>query len=231
MLLFRIIFYKVASSVRKLLSIIFIINAIYAQDIDSINQDSTMATIDTATSTISQTNSDENKKQLEQESSIFDTAPVIGDSYASFVVGYQMIFKKSNNVNEHKEGVFFALDRGWSFIDNILLFGFSLDGTAGNFYSVNINAKLGGRLIDGRLIPSISFGYGLLNHSVGDSQYNLHGASSTLSLFVDIISGLGIEVSYRVALHPFNATKKNANIRVNNINAFMVNFKFVDFSL
>lgn len=162
--------------------------------------------------------------------SFFDTAKVSDDTYAAFMVGYEMLQKSMNGIREQKQGMYFELDRGFLFVDDIILFGFSLDGTAGGFYSININTKLGARIFDGRVIPSISFGYGLLNHSLGTEQYNLHGASATISLFVDIASGFGLEAGYRVGLYPFRATQRR-DIKVNNIGAFMINFKFVDFSI
>lgn len=160
---------------------------------------------------------------------LFRTASVLKESYASFVIGYEMLLKESSQ-KERKEGIYFALDRGWNFADNIILFGFSLDGSAGSFYALNLNTKLSARIFDGRIIPSISFGYGLLNHFVDDTQYNLHGANTTIALFVDIARGFGLEFAYRAGLYPFSTTKKSDSLKVKNIHAFMVNFKFIDFS-
>ncbi|RAX52479.1 hypothetical protein CCY99_07485 [Helicobacter sp. 16-1353] len=179
------------------------------------------------------TNNTQNSEiEYNKDVGLFAPAQVIKDSYGAFMIGYELLNKQSPNIGrESKQGIFFALDKGWNFVDNVLLFGFSLDGSAGSFYSLNINAKLGARIFDGRIIPSISFGYGLLNHFVGDTQYNLHGGNGMISFFIDIMRGFGLEVSYRVGLHPFRATKKNSNIKVDNINALMINFKFIDFSI
>lgn len=157
---------------------------------------------------------------------LFSPAPVIEDTFASFVVGYQALFKSNERL---KHGIFFAIDRGWLFVDNKLLVAMSLDGSVGGFYSLNLNAKLSGRFLDGRIIPSLSLGYGLLNHFEGESQHNLHGASATLEFFVDIIKGIGLEASYRVGLHPWHTIKKTP-IR-KNIQSFMINIKFMDFSI
>ena len=70
----------------------------------------------------------------------------------------------------------------------------------------------------------------MLNHQVGAKQYNLHGASTTIAMFVDITSGFGLEAIYRVGLYPFKTTQRS-NIKVSNIGAFMINFKFIDFSI
>ncbi|MDE6886988.1 MAG: hypothetical protein K2P17_08150 [Helicobacteraceae bacterium] len=174
----------------------------------------------------------ESKKDSKSLKELFIPAVVVEDSFGSFVVGYQMLFK---NRTEHKHGIFFALDRGWLVWSDILFVGMSLDGTAGSFYSINLNVKTGARLMEGRLSPSISFGYGLFNHNQIDLQtnkeiqYNLHGANATLSLFVDIFRGIGIEFSYRVGLHPFHTIKKTDITR--NIQSFMINLKFIDFSI
>ena len=188
---------------RFVLLFVFILNIVYAQ------------------------NSEESTKNI---ASYFSTAKVTDTTYGAFMVGYEMLYKSHNNKKDSKQSMYFELDRGFLFVDNIILFGFSLDGSAGGFYSININTKLGARIFDGRIIPSISMGYGLLNHQIDDKQYNLHGGIATISLFVDITSGFGLEAGYRVGLHPFKTTRKT-NIKVNNINAFMVNFKFIDFSI
>ncbi|RDU62094.1 hypothetical protein [Helicobacter sp. MIT 14-3879] len=159
-------------------------------------------------------------------SDFFTPAPIVDDTFASFVVGYQLLLKNNEKV---KHGIFFAIDRGWSFIDNMLLLALSLDGSAGGFYAINLNLKLGGRFLDGRIIPNISFGYGLLNHFENGVQQNLHGANATISLFIDIIKGIGIEIGYRVGLHPFHTIKKT-NI-TKNIQSVMLNLKFMDFDL
>lgn len=157
---------------------------------------------------------------------LFSPAAVIEDTFASFVVGYQALFKSDERL---KHGIFFAIDRGWLFVDNKLLLAMSLDGSVGGFYSLNLHAKLSGRFLDGRIIPSLSLGYGLLNHFEGESQHNLHGASATLGLFVDIIKGIGLEASYRVGLHPWHTIKKTPIHK--NIQSFMINIKFMDFSI
>lgn len=157
---------------------------------------------------------------------LFSPAAVIEDTFASFVVGYQALFKSDERL---KHGIFFAIDRGWLFVDNKLLLAMSLDGSVGGFYSLNLHAKLSGRFLDGRIIPSLSLGYGLLNHFEGESQHNLHGASATLGLFVDIIKGIGLEASYRVGLHPWHTIKRTPIHK--NIQSFMINIKFIDFSI
>lgn len=173
----------------------------------------------------------EDSKKISNIGNFLAPAQIVKDTYASFVIGYEMLFKKFNNTIENKEGIFFAFDRGWNFIDNILLFGFSIDGSAGAFYSLNINTKIGARVFDGRVIPSLSVGYGILNHLNGNVQDNLYGANATASLFIDIAKGFGIEASYRIGLHPFRLVKRNTNFKLDKMSAFMVSFKFMDFTI
>ena len=162
--------------------------------------------------------------------SIFAPASILGDSYGSFAVGYQMLSKRhSLSAKYLNHGAFFALDRGWIFVDNALLFALSLDGSAGEFYALNFGAKLGYRALSGRIIPSVAISYGLLNHKVGDLQHNFHGANATISLFADIASGFGLEVAYRVGLHTFHTIKKS-DFRAN-LHSFMINFRFMDFGI
>lgn len=169
-------------------------------------------------------------KVSQDSQSFFSTAPILGDTFGSFAVGYQMLSKQhSLSVDNLSHGAFFALDRGWSFIDNTLLFALSLDGSAGEFYSINIGVKLGYRALLGRLIPNLAISYGLINHKINGTQHNLHGATAMLSLFVDIAQGFGLEVAYRVGLHSF-PTLKNTGERAN-IHSFMVNIRFMDFGI
>ena len=179
-------------------------------------------------------NSEDSQQDLSESTqdsrSIFAPAPILGDYYGSFAVGYQMLSKRhSLNAKYLNHGAFFALDRGWSFVDNALLFALSLDGSAGEFYTLNFGAKLGYRALSGRIIPSVAISYGLLNHKVGDSQHNFHGATATISLFTDIASGFGLEVAYRVGLHTFRTIKKS-DFRAN-LHSFMINFRFMDFGI
>ena len=171
---------------------------------------------------------DQNK--IAKINNFFNTAEVSNNSYSAFMVGYEMLNKSMNGKKSRMQGMYFELDRGFLLANDVLLLGASLDGTAGGFYSINLNAKFGVRIFNGRIIPSISFGYGLLNHSINDKQYNLHGAISTASLFIDIGSGFGLEAGYRAGLHTFKTTQKT-DIKVKNIGAFMLNFKFIDFSI
>ncbi len=168
--------------------------------------------------------------KIKKVNNFFNTAKISNTSYSAFMVGYEMLNKSIDSKKSRAQGMYFELDRGFLLAKNILLLGLSLDGTAGGFYSINLNTKLGVRIFDGRIIPNISFGYGLLNHTINSKQYNLHGATSTISIFIDIGSGFGLEAGYRVGLHPFHTTQKT-NIKVNNIGAFMFNFKFIDFSI
>ena len=162
--------------------------------------------------------------------SIFSTAPINGDTFGAFAVGYQMLSKRHSLIVANlNHSAFFALDRGWIFVDNALLFALSLDGSAGEFYSINIGAKLGYRALSGRIIPNIAVSYGLFNHKINDAQHNFHGATATLSLFVDIAQGFGVEVAYRVGLHPFPTLKKTSEKA--NVHSFMVNLRFMDFGI
>ncbi len=160
----------------------------------------------------------------------FSTAPINGDTFGSFAIGYQMLSKRhSLSAKNLNHSAFFALDRGWIFVDNALLVALSLDGSAGEFYSINIGAKLGYRALQGRIIPNIALNYELINHKINDAQHNFHGATTMLSLFVDIAQGFGLEVAYRVGLHPFPTLKKTSEKA--NIHSFMVNLKFMDFGI
>ena len=210
---------------RFILLLVFILNFIYADNENQLSKIEPNANEKLESKNTQK--SDTNKKDI---SSFFNTAKISTDTYAAFMVGYEMLHKSYDNLREYKQGIYFELDRGFLFVDNIILFGFSLDGSAGGFYSINVNTKLGARIFDGRVIPSISIGYGLLNHQVGAKQYNLHGASTTIAMFVDITSGFGLEAIYRVGLYPFKTTQRS-NIKVSNIGAFMINFKFIDFSI
>ena len=178
----------------------------------------------------SDSNANLNTNPPQDSPSIFSTAPILGDSFGSFAVGYQMLSKRhSLSATNLSHSAFFALDRGWIFVDNALLFALSLDGSAGEFYSINIGAKLGYRALSGRIIPNIAISYGLINHKINDAQHNFHGATATLSLFVDIAQGFGLEVAYRVGLHPFPTLKKTSETA--NIHSFMVNLRFMDFGI
>lgn len=216
---------------RFVLLLVLILNFIYADDINTQEENQLIALNDNQNKDLeSQNTQQSNTNKQSNISDFFHTAKISTNTYGAFMVGYEMLHKSYNDTRDTKQGIYFELDRGFLFIDNIILFGFSLDGSAGGFYSININTKIGARIFDGRIIPSISMGYGLLNHQVGNKQYNLHGASTTISMFLDITSGFGLEVAYRVGLYPFKTTQRS-NIKVSNIGAFMVNFKFIDFSI
>lgn len=217
-------------------------NAYYSQDLPKTtpkspkdSQDSSESTAnltqDSQDSSDSRQDSSESTQDSKQDSrSIFAPAPILGDSYGSFAVGYQMLSKRhSLSAKYLNHGAFFALDRGWIFVDNALLFALSLDGSAGEFYALNFGAKFGYRALSGRIIPSVAISYGLLNHKVGDLQHNFHGANATISLFTDIASGFGLEVAYRVGLHTFRTIKKS-DFRAN-LHSFMINFRFMDFGI
>lgn len=158
--------------------------------------------------------------------SIFPPAIVSKSIFGAYKVGYQLISKSSERI---KHGAFFAIERGWNFIDNILLVSLSLDGTIGEFYSLNLNAHLGTRLLSGRLIPNLSLGYGLLNHKISGIQHNLHGANATIALFIDIAKGFGCEVAYRTSLYPFRTIKRTGT--KTNLQSFLLNFKYIDFRI
>ena len=196
-----------------------------------VSQDSPESTANlTQDSQVSSDSRHDSSESAQDSRSIFAPAPILGDSYGSFAVGYQMLSKRhSLSAKYLNHGAFFALDRGWIFVDNALLFALSLDGSAGEFYTLNFGAKLGYRALSGRIIPSVAISYGLLNHKVGDLQHNFHGATATISLFTDIASGFGLEVAYRVGLHTFHTIKKS-DFRAN-LHSFMINFRFMDFGI
>lgn len=179
----------------------------------------------------SSANPSNSNANLPQDShSIFSPAAIYGNSFGAFAVGYQMLSKHHSLIATNlSHSAFFALDRGWIFVDNALLFALSLDGSAGEFYSINIGAKLGYRALSGRIIPNIAISYGLINHKINDAQHNFHGATAMLSLFVDIAQGFGLEVAYRVGLHPFHTLKKTN--KKANIHSFMVNLRLMDFGI
>lgn len=194
---------------------------------DSANyyKDSTQDSTDSAESAKDSTkNSADSTK--ESAESIFSPAIVSKSTFGAFEVGYQLLSKSSERI---KHGAFFAIERGWNFIDNILLVSLSLDGTIGEFYSLNINANLGTRLLSGRLIPNLSLGYGLLNHKISGIQHNLHGANATIALFIDIAKGFGCEVAYRTSLYPFSTIKRTGT--KTNLQSFLLNFKYIDFRI
>ena len=157
---------------------------------------------------------------------IFKPAKVERNSFDSMIIGYQSLYKEYNNTEKWQYGIFFSLETGWSYLQNILLFSINIDGTAGGFYGLNGNFKLGARVLDGRLIPSISVGYGLVNHVIDDKQYNMHGSIATFALFVDIGHGVGLELAYRTTPYPFIGHK---GIRINKMESFILNIKFINF--
>lgn len=163
-----------------------------------------------------------------KDEDFFAPSKVSDDTFGSFVVGYQMFFKHGDELEKY-HGIFFSLDRGWEVWKQTAYVGLSLDGSAGNFYSLNLNVKSSFRTLDGRLVPSVSLGYGLINHKQNSIQHNLHGASASVGLFVDIFRGIGLEASYRVGLHKFPALK-DRNIK-RGVQSFMINLKFIDFSI
>lgn len=156
---------------------------------------------------------------------LFSPAIILDDTFASFVVGYQALFKDDSKT---RQGMFFAIDRGWLLTDNKLILALSLDGSVGGFYSLNLNAKIGGIFLD-RIYPSLEIGYGLVNHMEGGVQNNLYGTSATLGIFIDIMRGIGLEASYRVGLHQWRTIRKTPIHRM--IQSFMLNIKFMDFSI
>lgn len=169
---------------------------------------------------------DSDKNSTESAESIFSPAIVGKGTFGAFEVGYQLIAKSSERI---KHGAFFAIERGWNFIDDILLVSLSLDGTIGEFYSLNLNANLGTRLLSGRLIPNLELGYGLLNHKISGIQHNLHGANATIALFIDIAKGFGCEVAYRTSLYPFSTIKRTGT--KTSLQSFLLNFKYIDFRI
>lgn len=171
-------------------------------------------------------NNETNNKKENTLDNMFSPAKIERNSFDSMIIGYQGLYKEYNGHKEWQYGIFFSLETGWSYLQNILLFGISIDGTAGGFYSLNGNLKLGARVFDGRLIPSIGLGYGLVNHIVDNVQYNAHGSIASFALFIDIGHGVGLEFSYRLAPYPFMGSK---NIKISRIESFMVNIKFIHF--
>lgn len=173
------------------------------------------------------TDSTQNKSDdSDMISDIFSPAIVKKNTFGAFAIGYQLLSKSDERL---KHGVVFAIERGWNFIDNILLVSLALDGTVGEFYSLNINVNLGTRLFSGRIIPNISLGYGLLNHKISGVQHNLHGTNATIAMFVDIASGFGLQVAYRTSLYPFRTIKTTGT--KTNLHSFLLNFKYIDFKI
>lgn len=209
---------------RKLWIIAILACALYGESTDSMESlesaDSTNPTESTHLDSV-------NSTHAEFSPSFLTPSALSGNLYASFAIGYETLFRGTNQARN--SGAFFALDIGWNLANDTLLAGFALDGTAGNLYALNLNIKLAAKVFDGRLISGVSLGYGLLHHYVGETQYNLHGANATAGVFVDIARGFGLEIAYRVGLHPYRATKRSANVRVGKIQAVMVNFRFMDF--
>lgn len=211
-----------------IVALVLVCGNVNAENLAESTQDSN---IDSSTNYAESSDLNANQSQDSQDSrSIFSPAPINGDTFGSFAVGYQMLSKRhSLSATNLNHSAFFALDRGWIFVDNALLFALSLDGSAGEFYSINIGAKLGYRALSGRIIPNIAVAYGLINHKINDAQHNFHGATATFSLFVDIAQGFGLEVAYRVGLHPFPTLKKTSERA--NVHSFMVNLRFMDFGI
>lgn len=171
------------------------------------------------------------------QDSFFSSAKVSKSHYGGISVGYEVLYRRASEpsaagkITRHSSlgGIFFALERGFIVADDVLLLGFSLDGSTLHLYSLNLNAKIAARLLSGRIVPSLGVGYGLLQHyDVNKAQHNLHGTSATAAVFVDVTHGFGLEVGYRVGLHKWRTTRKsslNAAVR----GAFMLNLKFMDF--
>lgn len=157
---------------------------------------------------------------------IFTPAKISNTSFNSMIIGYQGLLKKYHTINEWRYGIFFGLETGWIYLNDLLLFSINIDGTAGGFYSLNGNLKLGIRILNGRLIPGFSLGYGMINHIMENKQYNVHGSNGIISLFIDIRHGVGLDFAYRFNLYPFRDFN---GIKIDDIKSFMINIKFINF--
>lgn len=216
--------------VNNILIIILLSNIVFADEssqtpLSQTKSTQNSTTVDSATKDSSNDQNNPSTQENTKLKDLFSPAAIVDDTFASFLVGYQALFKDDNKT---RQGIFFAIDRGWLLVNNQLILALSLDGSVGGFYSLNLNGKIEGRFLD-RLYPSFEIGYGLVNHMEGGVQNNLHGASATMGLFVDIMKGIGLEASYRVGLHQWHTIRRTPIHKM--IQSFMLNIKFLDFSL
>ena len=73
-------------------------------------------------------------------------------------------------------------------------------------------------------------GFGVINRDIDNKQYNAIGTTGSLGIFIDIASGFGAELEYKLALHPFVILENNLkNNKIDSIHNFMFNLKFMYF--
>lgn len=170
--------------------------------------------------------------QISEENieNIMNPARAISSSFVAFSVGYHFLHNAYYKTRENKNGIFFSIEKGWALIDNILLLSIIIDGSAGDFYSINGGSRIGARILDGRIIPSFGLEFGVINRDIDNKQYNAIGNTGSFSIFVDIASGFGIELEYKLALHPFIIIDNNLkNNKIDNIHNFIFNLRFMYF--
>ena len=173
---------------------------------------------------------DSNIDSNEENESILNPARPISPSFVAFSVGYHFLHNAHYKLHENKNGIFFAIEKGWLLLNDILMLSIVLDGSAGDFYSANGGFKIGARVWEGRIIPSLSLGFGVINRDIDNKQYNAIGTTGSLSIFIDIASGFGAELEYKLALHPFVILENNLkNNKIDSIHNFMFNLKFMYF--
>ena len=165
-----------------------------------------------------------------ENENILNPARPISPSFVAFSVGYHFLHNEYYKTHENKNGIFFAIEKGWLLVNDILMLSIILDGSAGDFYSANGGFKVGARVWDGRIIPSFSLGFGVINRDIDNKQYNAIGTTGSLGIFIDIASGFGVELGYKFALHPFIILENNLkNNKINAIHNFMFNLRFMYF--
>lgn len=178
-----------------------------------------------------------NSIKIEDGNPKFAPAKVNSPYYASFGVNltYSNFFH-SKFFNVHSfNSITFALDMGGVLGEqkNILL-GFYLDGAAGGgrsnaLYGGFSGIKIGGRLLEGRLIPFLKLGMSITHFpfEIQNRQFNTYGLDAEIGAFIDIGQGYGINLSYRYGYNnAYQLKLKNIHTSI-----LMLGFRYYDFSL
>lgn len=127
-----------------------------------------------------------------------------------------------------------AFDIGALVTNHQVLVGFYLDGVAGRgksdaLYALFSGLKVGGKLLDGKIVPYFKLGVNLMHFpfEYKQNQFNAYGLDSEIGIFFDIKKGYGIGLSYR---HTFNRAHRLPLDSIHTSIA-MIGFTYYDFNL
>lgn len=175
-------------------------------------------------------------KQEGKDQKLYSSALMKNAYYASFSFNltYAHFYHKRYFDTTSFNSLAFTFDMGELFQEDQIFVGFYLDGAAGRgksdaLYALFSGLKVGGKLLNGKIIPYFKVGLNLMHFpfEYKNNQFNAYGLDSEIGIFFDIKNGYGIGLSYR---HTFDRAYK---LRLNDIHTsiVMLGFTYYDFNL